>query len=204
MKRAAIFLVVLAAAPHARAGPGRALTVPLPEAPAAEPAEPGGGEAGRAEPAERPWVGPQIQLGYSYFRLSDGWGGGDTHAADVGVFFQFEETHVRLAIWGELGGRDYSLGGADILARAMLEAGVQFTELDPLELHASLVGTLGGVVGERFETTVGYVLGGAGVEVGAAVRLVRGLHLGLALSYLWVEMDGAGFDLFLLRLALGL
>jgi hypothetical protein len=60
------------------------------------------------------------------------------------------------------------------------------------------------VVGERFETTVAHAFGGAGVELGGEVRVVRNLHLSASLAYHRLEMDGAAFDAFMLRLGLGL
>jgi hypothetical protein len=120
------------------------------------------------------------------------------------VNVQWPEPHVRTALWGELGSHDYSLGSDDLVFRAWIEAGAQFAELDPLVLHASLVVTLGGLVGQRFESTLAYVLGGAGIEAGATLRIYRNLHAGLTLGYLRLEMNGASFDAFLLRLSMGL
>jgi hypothetical protein len=163
----------------------------------------------RARPRSRPaaatlWPGPQIQLGYQYWRLDDGWGGGDVHAANVGVFLQWPEQHVRSAIWAELGSRDYSLGSQDLLGRGWIEIGAQFPELDPLLLHVSALGTLGGLVGQRFETTVAYGLGGVGFEAGAELHIFRSFHAGLDFGYLRLSMNGVSFHAFFLRLTLGL
>jgi hypothetical protein len=112
---------------------------------------------------------------------------------------------LRLGVLGELGAREYTLGGDDFLARAGVEIGFQLPELlEPLVPHLSLVVSGGAVVGKRFESTVSYAFGGAGVEIGAALRLVRNLHLTVSFGYHRLEMDGAAFDVFLFRAGLGL
>ena len=187
--------------PQSSPGLGRQLGRPLRRAPrptvAVAPPAP--------ESAEAPWVGPQIQLSYDYFKMHDGWGGGDVHAGGVGVFVQMPVPQLRLGFLGELGSRDFSLGGDDFLARASVEIGFQLTEvLEPLVPHISFVVSGGAVVGKRFETTVSYAFGGAGVEIGAALRLVRNFHLMASFGYHRLEMDGAAFDVFLLRVGLGM
>jgi hypothetical protein len=200
-----VALAVLAPVGSASAqtlGLGRRLGRPLSEAP---PTDEPAAAPDEGEDEERPWVGPQIQLAYTYWKLADAHGGGDTHSASLEVFLQWPISELRTGVLGELGGRDYSLAGDDLVVRGALELGFQLTELlDPLVPHLSLVVSFGGVVGERFETTVSHAFGGAGVELGAALRMVRNLHLAASLAYHRLEMDGAAFDVFMLRLGLGL
>ncbi|HJL19153.1 MAG TPA: hypothetical protein RMH99_26045 [Sandaracinaceae bacterium LLY-WYZ-13_1] len=209
-----MILAVLAPAPGAAQslGLGRRLDPPRPGAADAEASalpEDDGEEPDRDADGDTdgdwPWAGPQIQLGYTYWKLSDGYGGGDTHAASVEVFLQWPLSELRTGLIGELGGRGYSLGGDDLVARGAIEIGFQLTELvDPVVPYLSLVVSAGAVVGERFDTTVVQGFGGAGLELGAAVRLVRNLHLSASVGYQRLEMDGAAFDVFFLRLGAGL
>ena len=156
-------------------------------------------------PEEGPWAGPQVQLGYSFLSLSDGYGGGDTHAGWFEVFLRWPPSQLRTGLLAEVGGRDISVAGVDLFARAALEIGFQLTEvIDPVVPYVSVIGTAGAVVGERFETTVAYGFGGGGFEVGAMLRLFRNLHASVAFSYVRLEMDGAGFDVFMFRGGLGL
>jgi len=112
---------------------------------------------------------------------------------------------LRTSVLAELGGRDYSLAGDDFVARAAVSVGFQLTDyLDPFVPHVSLVGTGGAVVGSRFDSTLAYAFGGAGIELGASLRIVRNLHAAMSFSYLRLEMDGAAFDLFAFRVGLGL
>lgn len=181
--------------PRAIAGLGHALGDPsgLPPAPPEEPGEP-----------ERPWPGPQIQLGYSFYRVSDGYGGGDVHAGSVGVFIQLPLPELRVGLLGEVGARDYSLGGDDLIVRGGIEVGVQLLGLlDPFVPHAVVLASFGGVVAERFETTVADAFGGAGLGIGGELRAYRNLHLGFQVSYQRLEMDGAGYDVFMIRLFAG-
>jgi len=152
-----------------------------------------------------PWNGPQIQLGYTYWKLADGYGGGDTHLASVEVFIHWPISMLRTSFLAELGGRDFTLAGDDFVARAAVSIGFQLTDLlDPFVPHVSVVGTGGAVVGSRFDSTVAYAYGGAGVELGATLRIVRNLHVAMSFSYLRLEMDGAAFDLFAFRAGFGL
>lgn len=218
MRRALALLVLVTVAtvgivdPASAQGPpslGRDLGRPLPRRPEPSPEEaatPDAAteEAETAEP-ERPWAGPQVQLAYGYWNLSDGYGGGDVHEGALEVFLQTPVEELRLGLLAALGGRDYILGGDDLVARGAVEVGFQLTELiDPLVPHLSLVVSFGAVVGNRFDTTVAYAFGGAGFEIGAALRLVRNLHLSAAFSYQRLEMDGAAFDVFMLRAAVGI
>jgi len=184
-------------------GLGRRLSEPSRTAPA--PSEDGDSDAEEAGQPEEPWAGPQIQIGYGYWKLADGYGGGDTHLAGFEVFVGWPVSQFRTGFLAEIGGRDYSLGGDDLVVRGAVELGFQLTDLlEPFVPHISVVGTGGAVVAERFETTVAYGFGGAGIELGAEVRLVRNLHVAVSVAYLRLEMDGAGFDVFSFRAGVGL
>ena len=209
MTRAALAIAICVAALPALAsaqaptlGLGRRLGRPLPPAPA--PPAPSAPRA-PASQTERPWPGPQVQLFYEHFELSDGWGGGASHAGGLGVYLQWPISELRTGLFASLGARDYALGGEDLIARGSLEVGFQLTELiDPLVPHLAFVATFGGVVGERFETTVAHAFGGAGFDLGATLRVYRNLHVSASFGYLRLEMDGAAFDVFLLRVSLGI
>lgn len=206
-KRATTALLALAvfapsALAHAQArgpGLGRALDRPLPRPPERD------AEAGAGDEEELRWPGPQIQLAYGYTKLADGFGGGDSHVGAILVFVQWPVHELRTSVRGAIGSRDYSLAGDDFLVRGGVEVGFQLPHLiDPLVPHVSAVFSLGAIVGERYETTVSHVFGGGGVEIGAELRVVRNLHLAAAFGYQRWEMDGAGFDLFMLRVGVGL
>ena len=206
MTRAVSILVALwllpaaALAQPAALGLGRRLGDPAHAAPSSTAEE-------EEEPSddEGPWAGPQIQMSYAYSKLSDAYGGGDTHSAAFEVFLQWPLSELRTSVLAEAGGRDYALGGDDFVFRAGVGIGFQLTELiDPLVPHISVIATGGAVVGQRFDTSVVYGFGGAGLELGAELRVVRNLHLAASFSYLRLEMDGAAFDLFEVRVGFGL
>lgn len=183
-------------------------------------AAPAGGQ-GRPEPAatpERPpraaeeeapspedaFRGPLVQLGFDVYRLTDGYGGGRVLAGGVGVFLQLPSIYVRSGVYGEVGVRSYALGRGDILVRGELDIGGQLPGVIPrLVPYLSGVASVGGVIAERFETPVSYLLGGGGVRLGADVRLVRSFHAGASVSYQRLRMDGVGFNVWMLRLVLG-
>ncbi len=209
---AAIVLAACTLASPARAQLGRALGDPSAGASThSETRESIGRELGDptrllAEPPEREpaWPGPQVQLAYVFYRVSDGYGGGDTHTAQLEAFIQLPVPEIRLGVLGELGARDYSLGGDDFIARGGLEIGVQLVSMiEPLVPYASLLVSFGGVVGQRFATTVAHAFGGAGLAIGADLRIVRNFHIGVQGSYQRWEMDGAAFDVFMIRLGAG-
>lgn len=159
----------------------------------------------RREEPSRPWAGPQVQLSYVFSRLTDGYGGGDTHAAELSVFIQLPISEIRLGIHGGLGAHDFALGGDDLIGLAALEVGFQLTTLlEPFVPHLSLIVAFGGLVGERFDTTVAHGFGGAGVALGGEIHLIRNFHIGLELAYLRLEMDGAAFDVPMIRIVMGL
>jgi hypothetical protein len=111
---------------------------------------------------------------------------------------------VRLGAWAELGVREYALSSDDFLARAALIAGYQHLGFRPFLPYIGVVGTVGVAVGERYHTPGSWVFGGAGLEGGADLNLVNNLWIGVGLSYLRVSMQDNGFDLFILRLRVGL
>lgn len=174
--------------------------------------EPGAHRARRAPPApdatrdaadERPpWDGPRVELGYSHFVLPDGYGGGAVHAGAFGGYLS--TSPVRLGAWAELGAREYQLDADDFLARASVIAGYQHVAFRPFLPYVGVVGTVGVAVGERYHTPESYLFGGAGLEVGADVNLVNNLWTGVGVAYLRVSMQGHGYDLFVLRLRVGL
>ena len=187
-----------AEAPAAAPSLGRALDDPdrmlEREAPAAPPAAP-----------EAPWPGPQIQLGYSFYRIADGHGGGDVHAGGAEIFVQLPLPELRAGVLLEVGARDYALGGDDLVVRGAVELGFQLAHmLDPFVPHVSLLVSFGGVVAERFESTVAHAFGGAGLALGGELRIARNLHLGAQASYQRFEMNGAAYDVVMIRLLAGL
>lgn len=195
-------LPATAGAQAADLGFGRRLDRPLRRAPRPQPAEDDETDDGH-EPGA--WPGPQIQIGYSYWKLADAYGGGDVHSASFEAFVHWPVSELRTGILAEIGARDYSLAGDDLIVRGAIELGVQLTDLiDPLIPHVSVIASFGALVGRRFETTVAYGYGGAGIELGAALRVVRNLHLSVSFSYLRLEMDGAAFDVFMFRGGAGL
>lgn len=187
-------------------GLGRQLGTPLPAAPTqAEDEASTDEDSTPSEPQSEAPASPQLQIGYAYYKLSDGYGGGDVHAGTLSIFLRLPVSELRLAAGAEFGARDYSLGGADVVLRGEAEVGFQLTEvLDPFVPYASVVGTFGGVIGERFDTTVVHGFGGGGVALGIELYVFRTLHFGISGSYVRLEMDGAAFDLFRFRLAIGL
>jgi len=159
-----------------------------------EPSEPPG--------EEEPWDGPRVELGYAHYALADGYGGGDVHAALFGGFVPTGV--VRLEGWAEAGSRSYSLAQNDALIRATVLVGYQHLPLRPFVPYAGVVGTVGILIGKRFRTPVSHFFGGAGLEIGADVNLVRTLYVGLGLAYLRVSKQAVGHDLWMLRLRVGL
>ena len=65
-------------------------------------------------------------------------------------------------------------------------------------------GELGVLFGQRFHTPLSRMLRGAGMELGADVNLVRGLHLGLGVGFMLYTIDGLSYDSWGLRLSIGL
>ena len=162
------------------------------------------GDAFARTPAPEPWAGPRVEVGWMHYGLDERAGGG---ASNVFTFAGWVPTGaLRLGLLGELGARQYELGPNDALARAQLMVGYQHLggELGPIVPYVVAVGTLGVVVGKRFHTTFAHSVYGAGLEAGLGLRLVRSLWTGVALGYQRVTSDGLAYDLFTVRLSLGL
>ncbi len=154
------------------------------------------------EPDEEPWGGPRVELGYTHYALVDGFGGGDVHAGFFGGYLALGR--FRLGGSAELGARDYRLAQDDALIRGTLIAGYQHLPLRPFVPYAGVVGSLGALIGKRFRTPATHAFGGAGLEVGADLNLTRTLYVGLGLGWSRVSMRGVGYDLWALRLRIGL
>lgn len=162
-------------------------------------------EGAEGEEDESSYPGPQIQLLYGYTKIADGYGGGDAHTASLAVFIQWPVHELRTGIVAEAGSRDYSLAGDDLFVRGGLELGFQLPQLlDPFVPHISALLSFGALVGERFDTTVAHGFAGGGIELGAELAIVRNFHVAAAFAYQRLEMDGAAFDLLMVRLGLGL
>lgn len=150
------------------------------------------------------WQGPRVELGYSRYRLSDGYGGGLVQGFNFGGYLPTGA--ARLGMYGELAVRDYSLGQTqDAIVRAAVMAGYQqWKGLGPFVPYVVAVGTGGVLFGKRYHTPVSQTLWGAGLELGADVALVRHLWAGASFSWLRITMRGLHWDLYLIRLRVGL
>ncbi|MEM9192146.1 MAG: hypothetical protein AAGF12_23440 [Myxococcota bacterium] len=153
------------------------------------------------EPAE-PWSGPRVELGYAHYSISDGFGGGDVNSVTFGGYLPTGP--LRFGAYAEYGGRAYELAQNHGLIRATLLAGYQHFGWLPLVPYAAVVGTLGFVFGKRFSTPFALPMGGAGLEVGADLNLTGTLFLGMSLSYIRASFDSGGYDLFSVRVRIGL
>ena len=149
------------------------------------------------------WAGPRVELGYAHYVVSDAHGGGDVNTA---VFSGFLPTMpLRIGASAEAGTRIYALASNDAVLRASLVAGYQLIgELGPLSPYAAAVVTAGIVLGKRFHTPVSNGIYGGGVELGFDLMIAAPLWAELALSYLRLSMDDLAYDVWLVRLGLGL
>ncbi|MFW6050585.1 MAG: hypothetical protein ACODAU_05395 [Myxococcota bacterium] len=175
-------------------GPG-ALAVPRP---GQRPAEPEAGE-------DEAWQGPRVELGYARYRFSDGHQGGGVNALQFGGYLPTGA--ARLGMYGELGMRDYSLepSASDAIVRGAVLAGYQqLRGLGPIVPYAVAVGTGGVLFGKRYHTPVSHTIWGAGLELGADVRMVGRLWGGVAFSWIRLTMRDLSWDLVMLRLRIGL
>jgi len=154
------------------------------------------------QPPER-WSGPRVFLGYGRLPLDDGFGQGTAHE---GAFGGYAPTgRVRLGAYAALGIRRYALGDDDLLLRASVEVGYQhLPRRGPVVPFLVLEGTVGGLIGKRFSTTVPRGLFGMGPVAGVDVELTRGLHLGVSIGWLRVSLAGRSHDLALFRVRVGL
>ena len=147
--------------------------------------------------------GPRVFFGYGFFRLADGHGQGQVHAAQFGGYAPLGR--LRLGAYGELGVRRYALGSDDLLIRGAIEAGYQHLRgLGPLVPYVALEASAGVVLGQRFSTTQSDRLLGLGIVVGADLRLFRTLHAGLTFGYVRMAVGDLAHDVWLLRLRFGL
>jgi hypothetical protein len=143
-----------------------------------------------------------VELGYTHYAIVDGFGGGDVHS---GVFGGYLPTgSIRLHAAAELGVRDYSIGQDDAVVRGHVLAGYQRLVGRRFLPYGAVVGTLGALIGKRFHTPLTHALFGAGLEVGADLLLVRSLFVGMGLSWVRASIRGLGYDLYAIRLRIGL
>lgn len=157
-----------------------------------------------AEEAEsEPWNGPRVELGYSYYVLGDGFGGGGVNAVSFGGYLPTGK--LRLGLLGEAGVRDYTLGSDDAVVRGTLVAGWQGVGLTRYFVpYVQAVASAGFVLGQRFATTFVDPLFGLGVEIGVEVNPVRTLHFGASLAHVRADLDGLAYALWVVRLFVGL
>lgn len=147
--------------------------------------------------------GPRVKLGYHLFSLHDALGGGVVHAA---AFSGFLPTRfIRAGGGAEAGVRNYAYGGADGLLTGNLFVGYQHLgDLGPVVPYLVAVGELGLVFQKRYHTPLTRGLRGMGLELGADIKLVRSLHVGVGLTFMLYTMDDLAYDTFGLRLSIGL
>jgi hypothetical protein len=147
--------------------------------------------------------GPRVKLGYHLFSLHDALGGGIVHAA---AFSGFLPTRFIRAGGGvEAGLRQYAYGNGDGLLSGNLFVGYQHLgDLGPVLPYLVAVGELGLVFEKRYHTPLVRGMRGMGLELGADIKLVRSLHVGVGLTFMLYTMDDLAYDTFGLRLSIGL
>ena len=142
-------------------------------------------------------------LGYSFFRLRDGHGGGQVHAGHFGGFLPVH--WARLGASAEIGVRRYTLGGNDAILRVGLEGGIQHARgWGPLHPYASLRATFGLALTERFSTTLREPLRGFGVAVGADLRIAGPAHVGVSLAFMRIGLGDLAHNTMELQVRFGL
>lgn len=153
----------------------------------------------------RQWTGPRVEIGYSYYVLEDGYGGGDTHSGVFGGYIPLKAHWIRLGGSVEVGARAFALAGDDLVLRASIVAGYQFTEFDwPVVPFVQAVGTLGGYFGKRFHTPFSSFLGGGGIELGVNIPIVLPLAVGVSGSWQRLSHQGIADDVWTLKLVTSL
>lgn len=168
---------------HARAEPGR--------------------EPARAAQPDLLQRGPRVKLGYHLYSLRDRLGGGIVHAAAFSGFLPTR--YVRAGGGVEAGARSYGYGHADGLFSGNLFVGYQHMhDLGPVLPYIVAVGELGLLLQERYHTSLLRGLRGFGCELGADIKLVRSLHVGVGVTFMLYTMDDLAYDTFGLRLSIGL
>ena len=156
-----------------------------------------------SEPEGEPWKGPSVEFAYATYVFADGHGAGRAHSFQFGGFIPLR--WLRLGGRAEFGSRQYTLGQDDLVARGALTIGYQELErLGPFSPYAAMVGTVGVLLGNRFHTPVSRVIRGLGLEIGANVNVVQNLFVGFGAVYLRMSADGFGYNLWVLRVTIGL
>ena len=160
-------------------------------------------ETGKAEPSKGGARGPRVKLGYHLYSLHDRLGGGIVHAA---AFSGFLPTRFIRAGGGvEAGARSYAYGNDDGLLSGNLFVGYQhLRDLGPVVPYLVAVGELGLLLQKRYHTPLVRGMRGMGFELGADVKVVRSLHVGVGLTFMLYTMDDLAYDTFGLRLSIGL
>lgn len=160
-----------------------------------------GSPAAAARAAER--RGPRVALSYRLYSLRDDLGGRRVH---TGGFAGFLPTRFIRAGGGVEGGiRTHEFGEQQGVVSGNLFVGYQhLRDLGPVVPYLVALGELGVVLQKRFHTPQSQGYRGAGLELGADVKLVRSLYMGLGVSFMLYTMDGLAYDTFGLRLSIGL
>ena len=155
------------------------------------------------EKEPEPWKGPRVQLSYRVYSLSDWQGGGLVNSA---AFSGFLPTRYFRGGGGvEAGGRQYEYGSAEGLLSGHLFAGYQHLgDLGRFVPYLVAMGEYGFTFGKRFHTPTSRSFRGIGAELGTDVQLIRGLHVGIGISFMVYTMDDLRYDTFGLRLSVGL
>jgi hypothetical protein len=149
------------------------------------------------------WKGPKVQLGYRIYSLHDWQGGGIVNTATFSGFLPTR--YLRAGGGVEAGGRRYEYGEAEGLLSGHLFAGYQhLADLGRLVPYLVAMGEYGFTFGKRFHTPTSRAFRGIGAELGTSVRLVRGLHVGIGVSFMVYTMDDLRYDTFGMRLSIGL
>jgi hypothetical protein len=149
------------------------------------------------------WKGPKVQLSYRIYSLHDWQGGGVVNTA---AFSGFLPTRFFRAGGGvEAGARAYEYGSSEGLLSGHLFAGYQhLRDLGRLVPYLVAMGEYGFTFGKRFHTPDSRGFRGIGAELGTSIRLVKGLHVGVGVSFMVYTMDDLRYDTFGLRLSIGL
>jgi hypothetical protein len=155
------------------------------------------------ESAAQGAAGPRVKLGYHVYSLHDRLGGGIVHAASFSGFFPTR--FIRAGGGVEAGVHAYDYGGDDGLLSGNLFVGYQHLhDLGPVVPYLVAVGELGLLFQKRYHTPLVRGVRGMGLELGADVKLVRSLHVGVGLTFMLYTMDDLAYDTFGLRLSIGL
>jgi hypothetical protein len=157
----------------------------------------------RAAPSSTDLPGPRVALSYRAYSLRDDLGGRRVH---TGGFAGFLPTRfIRAGAGAEAGIRTHELDGRQGLVSGNLFVGYQHLRgLGQVVPYACALGELGIVLQKRFHTPLSEGYRGAGLELGADIKVVRSLYMGLGISFMLYTMDGLAYDTFGLRLSIGL